>query len=263
MHAAAQHLAKQCVVDPLVQLAKLARGADQNLSGCARLHVAGYGFGRQLLGALHVPKLHHLMAQEARIAIGNSQVAFARRYGQARCGKSRLRASRVYEPCGRKQAAIGKPYLARRHMRHRMAEVKHHAQLDGLIEHPAHNDRRKDDCVLLDNQSASQTAAQIGLGRGQSGCGQQLRRNATAGQKLLLARGLLHLFVVFGHPERAGIHVLGLRGQVQRQPLPELLRVAAKGELGVAAVEHHQMPHAGCGCAATPAIPFDQGNREA
>jgi hypothetical protein len=60
----------------------LARGADQQLAGLARLDVEGYGIVGELVRALQIAELDELVADEAGIAVRDDEMAFAFLDGQ-------------------------------------------------------------------------------------------------------------------------------------------------------------------------------------
>ena len=62
-------------------VAVLARRADEDLPGLARLHVEGDRVGGDRVRAFQIAELDELMANEARIAVGDDQMAFALLHG--------------------------------------------------------------------------------------------------------------------------------------------------------------------------------------
>ena len=103
--ARAQHAREERAVERGVPAHELARRADQQLAGLARLDVDRHRLARQRVRALQVAELDDLVAQEAGVAIGDHEVALprddreprrqARRFGDPRRSRrGRPRATR-------------------------------------------------------------------------------------------------------------------------------------------------------------------------
>ncbi len=74
---AMEHAREHVRIDGGVLGAELARRANEQLAGLARLHVEGDGIGGDGMRALQVAEFDQLMAHPAGVAVGDDQVAFA------------------------------------------------------------------------------------------------------------------------------------------------------------------------------------------
>src|SRR5207248_4901396 len=84
----------------------LTRGADQDLTGRARLCIEGDRIGNGRMCALQITQLDYLVPHETRVAIRNQQVALTWLHRYLRQQISDLGAGRENRKCGRDSRAV-------------------------------------------------------------------------------------------------------------------------------------------------------------
>src|SRR5690242_8155613 len=115
---ASQHAGDDVVINSLPFHAKLPRRADKQLAGDARLYVEGERLGGEHVRALQVAKFHQLVPNEAGIAVGDDEVAFARAHFQAGREFGSPGAGGINHGAGTKRAALLKNHAIVADFRH-------------------------------------------------------------------------------------------------------------------------------------------------
>ena len=189
------------------------------MAGGAGLNVEGDRFVGFALGAGHVAEFDQLVADQAGVAVGDGEVAFAGPDGEAGEEFGGHGAGGADDGAGLDGVEGGDGAAGDFGLR--------------LFEQPAGGDGGVDDGVSLRDGAAGEAGAEVGFGFVELFCVEEFdARFATC---------LFHFGIVGGDPECAAVPEFGLFGEVRGEGVPE-----ADGVAGEVVIEIDEVAHA-CG----------------